>query len=138
MKTLEQFLALHSLNEGTLKNITIIGIAEEDDSLWLVFEYKKHNYKIDLGKVTWSNLEIMYKTYVWSEMLSQGYLMINIEGGSIVIAPGGQHHQLSDKGCTCESFTFTKKICKHMIFREADLSYRGRQVEALSYIGTNI
>jgi hypothetical protein len=138
MKTLEQYIALSVLDKPINNNLDILGIKEEEGIVWLLFTYKgskKTTYKINMGLNAWSDLTTMYQTYIWSDMLSKGYLLINIEGGSLVISPNCEEYQLSDEACTCSSFlqgVNKSGTCKHIMFREGELSYRRRKIEYTS------
>jgi hypothetical protein len=137
MNTLEQYLALSVIEKSCLDDLDIEGMVEAEGDIWLLFNRrskKGSKYKVRMSRVLWSSMDKVYQTYIWSDMLAKGYLLVNIEGGSIVVGPDGEQHQLSESGCTCEYFSFTKKMCKHLMFREGELSYRGRQVEAYDHI----
>lgn len=136
MRSLEEYLAVSSIEESILKDLAIEGILEEGD-LWLLFSRKSkgnRKYKLNITKIMWGPSHEVYSTYIWAEMLSKGYVLVNIDGGSLVISPDGEQYQLSEVGCTCQYFSYTKKNCKHLVFREGELLYRARQLEALSYI----
>jgi hypothetical protein len=141
MRSLEQYISSHLLQSALLKQIDIEGLVEVDNELWLVFTHKTKNersYKVNLKNVIWGPLDKVYECYVWTEMLREGYVLVDIEGGSLVISPKGEEHQLGEDTCTCEHFVFTKQRCKHLVFRDAHLSYRGRQIELRNDISTNI
>lgn len=138
MRTLEQYLLVRALADQTIKEWVVRSISIDDSSQpWLLYEpadkdSKVKPKKLNLSKVMWADLATMYETYIWSDMVANGYVMTPIEGGWIVVSPTGEDYQLSIDSCTCPHFLHgLNKVgrCKHLVFRDAELKYRTRQCD---------
>ena len=64
-----------------------------------------------------------------SEMLKEGYILVQIKGGYLVISPTGSEYQITDEQCTCPDFVVARNNqsqCKHLIFRDWHIDYLKR------------
>lgn len=146
MKSLELYLAGELIAEEILKKVTKTEIKNEGDEIWLYFEVTERKrgklkegedrevvkpYKYDLAK-NWGLLKDMYETYVSTDLLRQGYMLIPLEGSWLVVG-GEEPYQLEAEACTCLDFNTRlsrASRCKHLIFRDWHTRYRARCQQA--------
>jgi hypothetical protein len=93
--------------------------------------YKSKGRQALLRPRFWGPLDSMYLAHVYADMLTQGYLVLPMEGGWIVQG-GEEPYYLTEKadGCTCKDHTYRGSHCQHILMVEAHLDIRRRQVEA--------
>ena len=104
-------------------------IEQKENNVFIVVTLFKKTHKFRLKDCLWSDLEKVYETCVAAEMLVQGYLLVTIEGGWLVVNPFGEDYQIEDKDCTCGDYLYNRKRqsrCKHLIFRDWHFMYRAR------------
>lgn len=146
------YIAAELIAERTLSKIKKLEIIQEGDSIWLYFEVTEKKkgrvkegepkeyikaYKYDLAK-SWGFMQEMYETYVATDMLRRGYMLIAIEGGWLVLG-GTEPYQLESESCTCRDFNTRlnrSSQCKHLIFKNWHLTYRSKCARARSEITT--
>lgn len=64
-----------------------------------------------------------------AEMLKDGYILVQIKGGYLVVSPTGTEYQITDEMCTCPDFVVARNNqsqCKHLIFRDWHIDYLKR------------
>lgn len=64
-----------------------------------------------------------------SQMLREGYLLVQIKGGYLVVSPTGSEYQIVDEQCSCPDFVVARNNqsqCKHLIFRDWHIDYQRR------------
>lgn len=147
------YIATELIAEKTLKKMNKIEIIQEGDLIWLYFELleKKRGklkegesreyikaYKYDLAK-SWGPMQEMYETYVATDLLRQGYMLVAIDGGWIVLG-GDEAYQLENESCSCRDFNTRlnrASKCKHLVFLSFHQHYRSKCARARREIMTD-
>lgn len=132
--TLEEYLILKAERSTILSTlIKVIGLSIVDNEPYLFYTYKGKEKKINLSSL--KSIEHSYELQVWTDMLSQGYMLIYLDGGWLV-KKDDCLYELSENTCTCKGSTYKPEIkCKHLIFRDAEIRYRSEQaIERSSFI----
>ena len=92
-------------------------------------EYFSHYFycivqRVDIDKKRWTNIVHLYETYVATQLLRDGYVMVPIDGGHLCYSQD-ERYELRDETCTCKAATFNpSQRCKHLIFRDWLANYR--------------
>jgi len=131
MKDLAQYLAHKDLTEKIAITEVNLDVTEEGLNLTYTFNDKKYKKKI---KQLNSNrtLQELQDSHIATEMLNDGYSLLSLEGGWLVVNSNGDYYELGLEECTCPAFihkTPTQR-CKHLIFRDWHLNYK-KQLNAL-------
>lgn len=87
----------------------------------------KESTLIDISPYIWDSFENMYYILIYSEMLSQGYLLCPIDNGVLCINSHGEEYQISlnPYHCTCGNFQW-KGSCKHVLMLKGFLLNKKR------------
>lgn len=138
MRNLSQVIGWYLLREKLLDlKLLNIELIEKNNNLIIKTRIFETDYNFKLNNFLWGKLETVYETIITSEMLIQGYLLITIEEGWLVVNPHGENYQIEKNNykssiCTCGDFLYHRKQqsrCKHLIFKDWHLNYRKRIVE---------
>jgi hypothetical protein len=125
MYTLEEFLLLDIVNRIELAKVINIEILADDKSeLYLTWQDKQGKvYKHAIKTKILGNIVHTFETYVATEMLRQGYVLVPIEGGFEVYG-GTEIYQVMKEECTCPYYIYKRNKCIHLIFKDWHMQYR--------------
>jgi hypothetical protein len=128
-KSFEEYLAERLVFPRILKEVSI---DMEEDNIYALCTVslgkdKSKKYKVRLSPDHLFGLaaDDYYDMLVGTDLMREGYLLITVEGGWIV-KKGETEYQIHEDECTCGDFTFNKRKCKHLRFRDMMVKYQRR------------
>lgn len=141
MRSLERLLAARIIKEKEIKNIDSVVVEQVEGEPWLIIklkEAKKNGKPKEIRKkltyFIWpdGNLSSIYEGYVAADMIQEGYCVVTLDGGWVVISPEGENYQLTEDTCSCSSFLYELEEsdnCKHLVFRNWHRNSRAREAK---------
>lgn len=117
MRTLEHYLALEILRSS--QRVEEPRIESKGEHLLVSFKANNRKYKTMVKR--WDDEQMMLVDIVAGDLIRQGYFIVPINGGYLVVNKEGEEYEVTGEECTCPDYHYmksTKLYCKHQAFRD--------------------